>query len=262
MQAVGKVESIWRYPVKSMAGESVENAFLGFSGIFGDRCYAFRNSAGRAGFPYLNAVAQPEMLRYRPQFRDSERAATPPNWVEAKGIAPGVNPADAEPNDLLLEVETPAGDRLAIEDPELIARLTAGLRGEHDVSLVHSARALTDCRPLSMISVQTVRQISSEFGAAVDAQRYRANLYIDLASGDGFAEDEHVGRRMRIGPSAEVLVLERDPRCKMISLDPETGEHDPTVLRHVAQNHDACSGVYCAVLVEGLLTAGDEIQLL
>jgi MOSC domain-containing protein YiiM len=57
------------------------------------------------------------------------------------------------------------------------------------------------------------------------------------------------------------MVLERDPRCKMISLDPDTAEHNPEVLRHVAQSHNNFAGVYCAVLVEGLVKKGDPIQL-
>jgi uncharacterized protein YcbX len=58
------------------------------------------------------------------------------------------------------------------------------------------------------------------------------------------------------------MVLERDPRCKMISLDPDTGEHNPAVLRKVAKAHANFAGVYCAVLVEGVLTKGDSIHLL
>jgi len=58
------------------------------------------------------------------------------------------------------------------------------------------------------------------------------------------------------------MVLERDPRCKMISLDPDTGEHNPTILRKVAQSHGACAGVYCAVLIEGIVTKSDSIELL
>jgi uncharacterized protein YcbX len=56
--------------------------------------------------------------------------------------------------------------------------------------------------------------------------------------------------------------LERDPRCKMISLDPDTGEHNPEVLRKVVKAHANLAGVYCAVLVEGILTKGDSIHLL
>jgi uncharacterized protein YcbX len=57
-----------------------------------------------------------------------------------------------------------------------------------------------------------------------------------------------------------VAVLERDPRCKMISLDPDTGAHDPEVLRRVAQTHEAYAGVYCAVLVEGVVAKGDPVE--
>jgi uncharacterized protein len=58
------------------------------------------------------------------------------------------------------------------------------------------------------------------------------------------------------------MVLERDPRCKMISLDPDTGEHNPEVFRKVVQAHGNFAGVYCAVLVEGILTTSDSIELL
>src|SRR5215212_4970203 len=223
MTTIGTVESLWRYPVKSMRGAEMPEVFMGFSGIYGDRCYAFKNSAARTGFPYLNANVQQRMLLYRPQFRHPERAAAPPNLAEAKAIAPGVNPANPEPGDLDLNVVTPQGEAVSVEDPKLIEMLREGLRGEHRLALVRSDRALTDCRPVSLVSLQTVRQIDAEVGVAVDKRRFRANVYLDLAAGVGFGEGRLVGRRLRIGPTAEVLVLERDPRCKMLSLDPDTG---------------------------------------
>ena len=262
MTAVGSVESLWRYPVKSMSGETTTEMFLGFSGVFGDRCFAFRDASARAGFPYLNATAQPQMLRYRPRFRHAVRAAKPPNLAEAMKIAPGVTPANPEPDDLLLDVETPSGEVLAVDDPALIDGLCAGLRGDHRVTLVRSDRALTDCRPVSLISRQTIRHLEGERGGPLDERRFRANVYLDLASAGGFGEDAWVGRRLRLGPKAVLMVLERDPRCKIMSLDPETGAHDPDVLRLVAREHGACAGVYGAVLVEGMLTRGDAIELL
>jgi uncharacterized protein YcbX len=243
-----------------MAGDELAEAFVGFSGVYGDRCYAFRDSDARKGFPYLNANVQQRMLLYRPRFRHPERAAAPPNLAEAKAIAPGVTPANPEPGDLALDVVTPQGEAVSVEDPKLIELLREGLRGEHSLALVRSDRALTDCRPVSLISLQTVRQIDAEVGVAVDKRRFRANIYLDLAAGGGFGEERLVGRRLRIGPTAEVLVLERDPRCKMISLDPDTGEHEPEVLRKVAQAHGAFAGVYCAVLVEGAVSKGDAVE--
>jgi uncharacterized protein YcbX len=258
---IGTVESLWRYPIKSMSGEAVNEAFMGFSGLYGDRCYAFKNSAARKGFPYLNANVQQQMLLYRPQFRYAERAAKPPNLAEAMSIAPGVTAANAEPDDLMLDVVTPSGAVVAVDDPALREMLGEGLRGENHLTLVRSDRALTDCRPVSLISLQTIRQVEAELGIPVDKRRFRANVYLDLAADYGFAEDELVGRKLRIGSSAEIMVLERDPRCKMISLDPDTGEHNPEVLREVARAHAAFAGVYCAVLVEGILTKGDSIEV-
>ncbi|HST51110.1 MAG TPA: MOSC domain-containing protein [Pyrinomonadaceae bacterium] len=262
MTTIGTVESLWRYPIKSMSGETLTEAFMGFSGFYGDRCFAFKNSSARKGFPYLNANVQQQMLRYRPQFRYAERAAKPPNLAEAMRIVPGVNPANAEPNDLILDVVTPSGAVVSVDDPALIGMLCEGLRGENHLTLVRSDRALTDCRPISLISLQTVRQIEAELGFSVDKRRFRANVYLNLASDYGFAEDELVGRRLRIGSHAVIMVLERNPRCKMISLDPDTGEHNPEVLRQVARAHAAFAGVYCAVLVEGILMKSDSIELL
>jgi uncharacterized protein len=263
MTTIGTVESLWRYPVKSMRGTEMPEVFMGFSGIYGDRCYAFKNSAARKGFPYLNANVQQQMLLYQPQFRHPEGASKPPNLTEAASIAPGVTHANADPEDMILDIVTPAGDLIPVDDPALLELLGQGISEKNRLKLVRSDRALTDCRPLSLISLQTLQQLEAELAMPLDKRRFRANIYFHFASDDGgFAEDKLVGRRLRIGENATLMVLERDPRCKLISLDPVTGEHNPEVLRKVAQAHDAFAGVYGAVLVEGLLKKGDGIELL
>ncbi|HEV7744363.1 MAG TPA: MOSC domain-containing protein [Pyrinomonadaceae bacterium] len=263
MTTIGTVESLWRYPVKSMRGSEMPEVFMGFSGIYGDRCYAFKSSAARKGFPYLNANVQQQMLLYRPQFRYPERASKPSNLTEAESIEPGITYASAAAEDMIVDVVVPSGEIVSLDDPALIKLLGEGISEQHQLELVRSDRALTDCRPVSLVSLQTVRQIDSELEIPIDKRRFRANIYFSFASeNNGFAEDAFVGRRLRIGSKATIMVLERDPRCKMISLDPDTGEHNPEALRKVTQAHDALAGVYCAVLVEGLLKQGDAIELL
>lgn len=262
MTTIGTIESLWRYPVKSMHGEELTEAFMGFSGFFGDRYFAFKNSAASAGFPYLSATTQPQMLRYRPQFRHPQRAAKPPNLTEAASIAPGVTTANPDPNEMIVDVVTPSGEIVSIDDPQLAEMLVEGLRGENLLTLVRSDRALTDCRPVSLISLETIHQLESESGISLDKRRFRANIYMNFDAANSFAEDALINRRLRIGKQAELMILERDPRCKAISLNPETGEHNPQILKQVAQAHEANAGVYCAVLVEGILTKGDSIELL
>jgi uncharacterized protein YcbX len=259
---LGKVESLWRYPVKSMRGEAVSEAFMSFSGFYGDRRFAIVDSSARKGFPFLTGTTHAEILRYQPRFRHPDRAAKPPNLFEAMSIAPGVSPISGDDNDLAVDVVTPSGALLAVDDPALLEMLSQGIERSHELRLIKSDRPLIDCRPISLISTQTVRQLQSRLGAPLDKRRFRANIYVDLLSDEGFAEDSLVGRRLRIGSQAVISVLERDPRCKMISLDPDTGEHNPEVLRQVAQSHEANAGLYCAVLVEGVLTVGDTIAFL
>ena len=121
---------------------------------------------------------------------------------------------------------------------------------------------MTDCRPVSLFSIQTVRQLGDEIGTTLDKRRFRANVYLDLGSAPGFAEDGFVGRTLRLGTKVAVAVLERDPRCKMITIDPDTAEPSGAILRTVSRAHDGMAGVYGAVLVEGTVRPGDDVELL
>ena len=262
MSIVGQVESLWRYPVKSMRGEELMEAFVGFSGVYGDRLFAFKSSARPEGFPYLTGREQEEMLLYRPRFRHPDQAAMPPNFAAAENIAPGLNPLFADPAGLAVEVETPSGEVLAVDDPVLIGMLAERMRDGQTLTLLRSERAMTDCRPVSLFSVQTARQLGEELGAELDKRRFRANVYMDLRSADGFVEDRFVGRTLRLGPKVMVSIVERDPRCKMITLDPDTAEPNPAILRKVTRAHDGMAGIYGAVLVEGTVHRGDDIELI
>jgi uncharacterized protein len=257
---IGKVESLWRYPVKSMRGEELEEAFAGYSGIYGDRLFAFRSSASHKGFPYLTARQQRRLLQYRPHFRYPDRAARPINLIEAE--SKGANPLSADLEELVVDVETPDGQTLAIDDPALIEMLRADIDPKHQVTLMQSQRAMTDCRPVSIFSLQSAQQLAEETGAPVDKRRFRANVYVDLTSPKGFAENELVGQSIRIGPKVVITILERDARCVMITLDPDTGEQAPAILKKVAQAHEGMAGVYGAVMVEGMLHKGDPIKVI
>jgi uncharacterized protein YcbX len=96
----------------------------------------------------------------------------------------------------------------------------------------------------------------------LDKRRFRANIYLDLKSGRGFEEDTFVGRILHVGTKASIAVMERDPRCKMITLDPDTGQQDSEVMKQLARAHETKAGVYGAVLIEGTIRPGDEISLM
>src|SRR5438093_5056068 len=189
-------------------------------------------------------------------------SARPVNLAEAERMPPGVNPVSDDPAELMVDVETPDGKTLAIDNPALIDRLRADIDQKVQLKLLRSDRAMTDCRPLSLFAVQSAEKLGEETGMTVDKRRFRANVYLDLTSSDGFAEDAFVGRSLRIGSKVVISVLERDPRCAMITIDPDTAEKSPAILKAVAQAHSGMAGVYGAVLVEGIIRKGAPVEVL
>jgi uncharacterized protein YcbX len=261
MSVIGKIESVWRYPVKSMKGEAVDQAFIGFSGVYGDRVYAFKTPAAPAGFPYHTAREQEDLLLYTPKFRNAPAAAKPENLAEADDMAPGMTPLYAGFESLDVEVTTPDGAVFGIDTPELVEDLRKRLGDALPVSLLRSERALTDCRPVSMFSLQTVAGLAEEIGEPVDKRQFRANLYADFSGETPFFEKTLIGKRIKVGAKAELMVIENDPRCKMITLNPDTGAASPKVLRQVTTKHGGVAGLYTVVLVEGMVAPGDVIEL-
>jgi uncharacterized protein YcbX len=262
MNLIGKVESLWRYPGKSMRGEQPAEAFVGFSGVYGDRMYAFQDTGAPVAFPYLTGREQEQMILFEPVFRHPGKMRRPPNLDEAEALGPGVTPVYADAAAGALDVRTPEGEKFSIDDPALLRRLAGGLGDRHRLSLLRSDRSMTDCRPISLFNTWTARRLSEEVGAAVDQRRFRANIYMDLAVGEGFAEERFVGCVLGIGSKAVIQVLERDPRCKMITLDPDTAQQNSDVIRCVSRKHDGKAGLYAAVLTEGMIRPGDDIKLM
>jgi len=243
---VGRIESLWRYPVKSMMGEALAEAYLWAGGVYGDRRYGFLSSAAPSDFPYFTARERHDMLLHRAAYCHPEKMVRPGG---------SLSPADAT-----VVIETPEGERLAVEDARVIELLRAGLRERHEISLIQSENAIVDSRPVSLFSLETVRQLGDEVNTKLDKRRFRANIYVDLASGRGFGEDEWVGRRLRLGSDVVVEIQKRNMRCKVITLDPDTNEANPDVMKQVAREHESCAGIYAVVLSEGMVSVGDEIS--
>lgn len=212
-----------------MRGESFSELFAGVDGFRGDRLYAIGNAAAPATFPYLTGREQPSMLLYRAVFD---------------------NPA--------VRVTTPSGEVLAVDDARLLALLGKGI-ATSDLSLLHSPKGMPDCAPISLCSLATVCQLGEDLSMNLDFRRFRANIYADM--GEAFAEEQFVGRTLHIGEQVRIAVTERDQRCKMITLDPETGVAEPAVMKYIAQARQSRVGVYCAVLAEGMVRVGDTIRV-
>ena len=86
MAIVGTVQSLWRYPVKSMRGEELAELFAGYAGVYGDRLFAFVSAANTKGFPFFTGRDQRQLLRYRPRRGHPDKAHRPVNHGEAERL--------------------------------------------------------------------------------------------------------------------------------------------------------------------------------
>ena len=258
MTKIGTVESIWRYPVKSMRGEQVDDVFAAFAGLMGDRIYGISSSHAVPEFPWHTAREQEDLVLYKARFKRRNETLKPLALDAAlKGL---LNPPYPASDAFAVEVETPSGEILNIDDPALLEGMQDKSKGT--LTLHYTQKNLVDCRPLSLFSLQTVEQLCRETDMVVDKRRFRANFYVDWDRAGGFYENQLVDHRLAIGDSLEVMILGLDPRCKVITIDPDTAERSHRLLSHVARNHGGQAGVYAGVLKEGSVHSGDEVRLL
>lgn len=243
MELIGALSTLRRYPVKSMAGEDLAEARVTFAGLMGDRVYAFVDNQNKSSFPWMTGRQGPEMILFRPRLLDP----------------PAVAEEHPHPDDLTVDVTIPEGKTFRMGDPKFTEY--AEKRFGRSLHLRFSERSMTDAYPVSLLGLSTVRALSEETGINLDQRRFRANFYARWEKDAPFFEDQLVGRELQIGEEVIVRVVKKDQRCKMITLDPETAAASPSVFEHVSRGHAGCTGVYGAVLTEGIVRSNDPIYL-
>lgn len=233
---IGEVEALYRYPVKSMMGESLDAADLGWHGVEGDRRLALRRADDRGGFPWLTASKLPELILFAPQRR---------------------GPANG---DLPTHVRTPEGQELALFGPELASDV--GRRHGSPVEMMHLNRGIFDEASISVIASATVSEISRLAGQRPDVRRFRPNILIASTRSIPFEEEEWVGGVLWFGEATEraaVGVTNYDERCSMVNFDPDSARSNPEVLKAIVRERGNKAGVYGAVVRRGPVAVGQPV---
>ncbi len=259
---IGAIESIWRYPVKGMRGEELPRVYTAFTGLMGDRIYGVVAADGDPGHPWHTGRDQEEFVLYKPSYGSGEELLLPNNLdASYNEWAPGIDPIYPDADAFTVSVETPGGATYDdIESPAFIADLEK-LTGR-SLRIHVTQRGQFDARPVSIFSLSAAAKLGEELGMDIDKRRFRANFYVEWDDQDDpFYENSLVGKTLKIGEWLEVVIVERDPRCTMITLDPDTAEATPKLLQHLARNHAGDAGVFAAVLQRGRVNKGDRIFL-
>src|SRR5271170_1788816 len=236
---IGQVEALFRYPVKSMRGERLEVAELGWHGLDGDRRLAFRRMDDRSGFPWLTASKLPDLLRFSPHRRE-----------------------DDTQGDLPTHVRTPDGEEMPVFGEDLATDV--GRRYGAPVQMMQLKHGIFDDASISVIASDTVREIGRLAGLSPDVRRFRPNVVIRPLRSVPFQEDEWLGGVLSFGEGDDapaIAVTMRDVRCSMVNLDPDSARPAPAVLKAVVRANQNNAGVYGTVTRIGRLAVGQTILL-
>jgi uncharacterized protein YcbX len=243
---LGRIRAVFRYPVKSMAGELLDVAWLSWHGIEGDRRLAFRRLSDKSGFPWLQASKLPQLLLYKPIRLDNAN----------------INNGESLPT----HVRTPEGKEYELGSNELREEVSS--RYGSEVELMNLRSGIFDEASVSVISLGTLHGIERESGRDVDLRRFRPNVVIETNSAEPFAEDRWVGRTLMFGEgnggaatTPAIGVTMRDERCVMVNFDPDTAERDSEVMKTVVRLNQNYAGVYGTVVRAGELRVGQVVSV-
>jgi uncharacterized protein YcbX len=236
---IGRVEAIFRYPVKSMGGERLEAAHLGWYGLDGDRRLAFRRMDVRSGMPWLTASKLPDLLLFAPHPRE-----------------------DGAQRDLPTHIHTPDGEVMPVFGEDLATEV--GRRYGAPVQMMQLRHGIFDEASISVIASDTVREIGRLAERSLDVRRFRPNVVVRLLRQVPFQEDEWLGGVLLFGEGDDapaVTVTMRDLRCSMLNLDPESASVAPEVMKAVVRANQNNAGIYGAITRIGRLAVGQTILL-
>jgi uncharacterized protein YcbX len=286
MQVIGTVKEIWRYPVKSMAGERMQRASVGALGINGDRGWAIRDE--KAG-EFRNARKLPALLHCVAVYlREPSAGDVPPVQITTPDGAT-FRSDSAEANARLSEllgrpvsiwpVQPPTErdflKRAAPDNPDIQAEMREVFgRLENEplpdfstlppqiLEFTSPFGTFFDAFPFHLITTASLDALASRNPAAdFDSRRFRPNVLVETASGiEGLAEAEWSGRTLRIGATRIKLEMPT-VRCVIPTLDQPHLRKDPSVLRTIVRDAAQNLGAYATIANPGTIALGDEVVL-
>ena len=224
---LGVVADLWRYPIKSFAGERLRRVFVGPFGLLGDRRFTVADTEGA-----MTARRAPALLGFRARYAEAESAEH-------------------------ATVLTPNGDAVAIDDDTLLEQLADVLPTA--TSFATSPLGFFDAAPLHILGEPSIAALATELGDDLDRRRFRANILVEPAGGEPFEEDAWIGRRLAIADTLIEVVVNTE-RCAVTTFDPDTLDRDPRVLKALAITRENLFGVYARVLRPGWIATGDPIR--
>jgi hypothetical protein len=292
-EVVGSLSALWRFPVKSMRGERLEQTELTPGGLLGDRACALIDTETGKVVSAKSVVLFPALLGCQASFVEPPRAGQdlPPVRIVLPGgrsvtsddgdvdrvlsasLKRDVSLARVAPKDFTVDQYHPDVDDLdpaGHRDAVVEQKLGAAFFAEAGLNSPVPAGSFFDLFPVSVLTTSTLARLGELApGSVFDLRRFRMNVIVETEK-PGFLENAWLGQALAIGDAARITVVLPDPRCVMTTLAQDDLPKDTDILRTLARHNRLqvgaggrfpCAGVYAVVTAPGTMHVGDRVAL-
>ena len=285
------VKELWRFPVKSFAGEQLKEAEFLATGLLGDRAFALIEKETNKVVTAKSIKKFPDLLDCRAEFTAAPRVgeAPPPvlislpNGIQTRSDSPDVDRvlssyfgqdvrlAGAAPEDYTVDQYHPDIEALVPDghrDVTVDLKLGSALFAEMGMESAVPVGSLVDAFPLSVMTTSTLDRIQALCPESIiDVSRFRMNVILNTRD-PGFLENDWVGRSFSIGDTVNVQITMPDPRCVMVILPQKNLPRDTSILKSLVQHNRQdigagkypCAGVYAVINSVGSVRVGDLLS--
>ena len=234
MKLSGVVKSLWRYPVKSMSGETCTSLVVNNRGVVGDRWFAITDEQGKFG-----------------SGKNTRRFVKIDGLLEFRAAYDGGVPV----------ITFPDGKSVRGDDPSVHSRLTEAL--DRPVTLAEEQSVPHfDNDSIHLVTTSSLDWLRSKLpGAVIDERRFRPNVLIQT-EGSGLVEQGWVGRTVRIGRGVVLEVTQPTERCVMTNFGQPGIPEDKSVFACVGREAELKFGVYARVVSTGEVSLGEGVEVI
>lgn len=292
-EPVGRVGALWRFPVKSMLGEELDEVDVDAGGIVGDRAFALVEVETGKVASAKHPKVWPDLLRCRASYVAPPRAdvPSPPVRIEladrtsvmsdspeadavlSRFFGREVRLARAAPEDFTIDQYHPDQEHLDPQghrDEVTETKLGNALFNEVGMPSPLPDGSFLDVFPVSVMTTSALDRLGElQPGSTFDVRRFRMNVIVATPE-HGFVENAWIGRAIDVGERVKLAVPVPDPRCVMTTVAQEGLERDPQILKALAKHNRLdfasaglypCAGVYAVVASSGTIRTGDAVTL-
>ncbi|MGD9851329.1 MAG: MOSC domain-containing protein [Nitrospirales bacterium] len=279
---MGVIQSLWRYPVKSMMGESLSLAEVNVYGIQGDRAYAILDETDGKVATAKNPKKWPGLFSFQASLREPSGDKKPGAGVRITLPDGRVFSSEQQELPQILSQALNRKVTLAVMEEGRVTGLQSTLPGawiaqseeywpdmdgreKRDTVTDFSLPTGTffDAAMVHLLTTATLNRLREAYPEGrFEVPRFRPNLVV--ASGEeqkGFIENHWVGHTLAIGDEVRLKITGSCARCVMTTLAQGELPKDTGVLRTAVQHNHGHVGVYASVVQGGVIRSGDRVRL-